>query len=201
MSGSERGFGPVGHRMIRSRERVRDLAEVFTAEREVKAMLDLVGDATHRVETTFLEPACGDGNFLAEILGRKMTTIWARGGRRDVVERALLRAVMSVYAVDISPGNVSEARARLRALIDNQWSLRMNTRKMSRETSAALDAVLRRNVRVCDFLKGRHGLEMTEYVGLSGAWVLKDFMLGTPGTALRERGPFRLADLPHALGS
>ena len=57
---------------IKSKERVRERGEVFTAEREVNAMLDLVKDETERIDSTFLEPACGDGNFLAEILRRKL---------------------------------------------------------------------------------------------------------------------------------
>ena len=57
---------------IKSKERVRERGEVFTAEREVNAMLDLVKDETERIDSTFLEPACGDGNFLSEILRRKL---------------------------------------------------------------------------------------------------------------------------------
>lgn len=57
---------------VRSRERVASHGEVFTSEREVNAMLDLVKQETERVDSRFLEPACGDGNFLAEILQRKL---------------------------------------------------------------------------------------------------------------------------------
>jgi hypothetical protein len=59
-------------RQIKSKERVSEHGEVFTNEREVKAMLDLVKNETNRIESTFLEPACGDGNFLAEIITRKI---------------------------------------------------------------------------------------------------------------------------------
>ena len=59
----------------KSKERVRDHGEVFTAEREVKAMCDLVKDETERIDSRFLEPACGDGNFLAEILTRKLAVV------------------------------------------------------------------------------------------------------------------------------
>lgn len=101
---------------IRSKERVKDLAEVFTPERMVKAMLDLVGDASHAVETTFLEPACGNGNFLVEILARKCGTIRKRyledgSGRRVQID--ILRAIATISAIDISPRNVEEARARM----------------------------------------------------------------------------------------
>ena len=59
----------------KSKERVREHGEVFTAEREVKAMCDLVKDETERIDSRFLEPACGDGNFLAEILKRKLAVV------------------------------------------------------------------------------------------------------------------------------
>ena len=60
---------------IKSKQRVADHGEVFTAEREVNAMLDLVKQETERIDSTFLEPACGDGNFLAEILRRKLAVV------------------------------------------------------------------------------------------------------------------------------
>ena len=60
---------------IKSRKRVADHGEVFTGEREVNAMLDLVKSETERIESRFLEPACGDGNFLAEILRRKLEAV------------------------------------------------------------------------------------------------------------------------------
>lgn len=59
-------------KQVKSRERVAAHGEVFTAEREVKAMCDLVKPETERIDSRFLEPACGDGNFLAEILTRKL---------------------------------------------------------------------------------------------------------------------------------
>ena len=60
---------------IKSKERVADHGEVFTNEREVNAMLDLVKDESFNVESTFLEPACGDGNFLIAILDRKLRKV------------------------------------------------------------------------------------------------------------------------------
>lgn len=63
------------NKQIKSRKRVVDHGEVFTNEREVKAMCDLVNDETRRIDSRFLEPACGDGNFLAEILDRKLAIV------------------------------------------------------------------------------------------------------------------------------
>ncbi len=61
--------------MTRSKERIEGFGEVFTAEREVNAMLDLVAEETKRIESRFLEPACGNGNFIIEIIKRKMSVI------------------------------------------------------------------------------------------------------------------------------
>lgn len=63
---------------VKSRQRVVDHGEVFTNEREVNAMLDLVRQETERIDSRFLEPACGDGNFLAEILKRKLAVVSTR---------------------------------------------------------------------------------------------------------------------------
>ena len=60
---------------VKSKKRVADHGEVFTAEREVNAMLDLVKQETERIDSRFLEPACGDGNFLTEVLKRKLIVV------------------------------------------------------------------------------------------------------------------------------
>ena len=64
-------------KQVKSKQRVADHGEVFTADREVNAMLDLVKQETERIDSRFLEPACGDGNFLAEILRRKLAVVKA----------------------------------------------------------------------------------------------------------------------------
>ena len=63
------------NQQVKSKQRVADHGEVFTAEREVKAMCDLVKQETERIESRFLEPACGNGNFLAEVLSRKLAVV------------------------------------------------------------------------------------------------------------------------------
>ncbi len=108
---------------IKSRERVRDLAEVYTHKREVDAMLDLVPDMFPSVEDPgntdriFLEPACGSGNFLEEILRRKLAFVTTRRfGRGERYEHRILRCLTSIYGIDISADNVEESRDRLRAV-------------------------------------------------------------------------------------
>ena len=62
-------------KQVKSNQRVSDQVDVFSAVREVKAMCDLVKTETERIDSRFLEPACGDGNFLAEILARKLANV------------------------------------------------------------------------------------------------------------------------------
>ena len=90
---------------IKSRQRVKDHAEVFTAEREVKAMCDLVDDELSRIDSKVLEPSCGTGNFLVEIYARKLKNC------KD--ERDGLKALASIVGIDIQADNCEESRQRL----------------------------------------------------------------------------------------
>ena len=93
---------------------MQERGEVFTNEREVKAMCDLVKDETERIESRFLEPACGDGNFLAEIVTRKLAVVSKRYGKSETDwEKYSVLAMSSVYGVDIMQDNAQECRARL----------------------------------------------------------------------------------------
>ena len=104
----------VGQSLIKSRERVSQHGEVFTAQREVNAMLDLVKPETERIESRFLEPACGNGNFLAEILRRKLTILSSHFSRSRIdYEFNAIVAVGSIYGIEIQSDNVEECRIRL----------------------------------------------------------------------------------------
>lgn len=99
---------------VKSRKRVANHGEVFTNEREVKAMLDLVKDQCERIEATFLEPACGSGNFLIEILRRKLTVLRNKYSKSQMEYDAnLIKAVCSIYGVELLPDNAEECRKRL----------------------------------------------------------------------------------------
>lgn len=94
---------------IKSKRRVKEFAEVFTAEREVKAMCDLVPqEVWENITSTFLEPACGNGNFLVEIYARKL--------ERCKDEKDGLKALASIVGIDIQQDNVDESRLRLRSM-------------------------------------------------------------------------------------
>lgn len=104
---------------VRSRRRVVDHGEVFTAEREVNAMLDLVRAETERIESRFLEPACGNGNFIAEVLRRKLAVVASRYRKSpDEYQRYAFLAVSSIYGVDVLADNVGECRERLFRIVE-----------------------------------------------------------------------------------
>ena len=102
---------------VKSRERVQQHGEVFTNEREVNAMLDLVKHETERIDSRFLEPACGDGNFLAEILRRKLRVcrnlVEQRKNTQLEYEKNTVLAVSSIYGIELLPDNAMTCRERL----------------------------------------------------------------------------------------
>jgi hypothetical protein len=99
-------------KQIKSRQRVADHGEVFTNPREVNAMLDLVRDESYRLDSRFLEPACGDGNFLIEILRRKLSLLKDIKSQTEREFKSLI-AVGSCYGIDILPDNAEACRERL----------------------------------------------------------------------------------------
>lgn len=108
---------------IVSKERVTDRGEVFTAEREVNAMLDLVSQEAERFDARFLEPACGNGNFLAPILKRKLGILKRRYAKSQIeFERYGVIAVGSIYGIDIDEDNVRSCRHRLLTIFMDTYS-------------------------------------------------------------------------------
>lgn len=100
--------------LVRSKQRVADHGEVFTPTEIVEAMIDLVDDEAARIDSRFLEPACGSGNFLIPVLGRKLVTVRSRYAGSDFEKRnhALL-ALMSLYGIELLEDNVHECRQNL----------------------------------------------------------------------------------------
>jgi len=110
-------------KQVKSKKRVADHGEVFTNEREVNAMLDLVMHETERIDSRFLEPACGNGNFLAEVLRRKLKVVDQRYGNNQMDwERYAVIAVSSIYGVDILEDNAKECRERLYTIFDDFYT-------------------------------------------------------------------------------
>ncbi|WP_220489577.1 hypothetical protein [Tessaracoccus sp. MC1679] len=166
---------------IKTRQRVRDLAEVYTHSREVTAMLDLIPDmfpsaaAPSNTDHKFFEPAAGSGNFLEEILRRKIAhTSSLRYRSVQLYEHRLLRALASIYAIDIDPENVEESRERLKHVFQSHLDNDLNTKVPTAGFAAAADAILGTNIVLANTLTGLHSIE----------WV--DYRAGRNGTFQRE---------------
>lgn len=100
--------------LIRSKQRVADHGEVFTPPWMVEAMLDLVKDETERIDSRFLEPACGSGNFLVRVLQRKLAAVELKfGGSIFEKQHYALLALMCVYGIELLPDNIAECRANM----------------------------------------------------------------------------------------
>ena len=144
---------PMTKQQTKSKQRVADHGEVFTAEREVKAMLDLVKQETERIESRFLEPACGDGNFLDEILRRKLAVVKSRYGKNAAdYERYAVIAVTSIYGVDILQDNVDDCRERMFGIFDREYTANCKE-EVNDETRETVRYILRHNILCGDALE------------------------------------------------
>jgi hypothetical protein len=137
---------------VKSRARVADHGEVFTAEREVGAMLDLVEQESERIDSRFLEPACGNGNFLVQVLKRKLATVLRRYGKSQIeFERNSVLAVSSIYGVDILEDNAIECRKRLSEVFHEVYS-RLYGKDCKEDCYKSVNFILKRNILLGDAL-------------------------------------------------
>jgi hypothetical protein len=133
-------------RQVISKQRVADHGEVLTGKREVNAMLDLVKQETERIESLFLEPACGNGNFLSEILERKLQVVEKRYRKsQSDYERNAVRAVSSIYGIDIQLDNVQKCRQRLFEIFDKGYS-RLSKKKVKDKIRSTIRFILNLNI-------------------------------------------------------
>lgn len=131
---------------VKSRKRVADHGEVFTSEREVNAMLDLVKQETERIDSRFLEPACGTGNFLAEILNRKLKVVKKRYSNNKLdYEKYAVLAITSIYGVDILEDNVLECRNRMFSIFNDEYT-KICKEDANDECREAVRYILSRNI-------------------------------------------------------
>ncbi len=149
---------------VRSKERIRDLAEVFTHQREVDAILDQMPDAFGALDIKFLEPACGSGNFLVEILRRKLALVSKHDcSTQEQYEHRLLRAAASIYGIDISPENVTEARARMAHVLLSHYQVDANTIEPTAGFLHAAALVLGDNIVLGDTLNAAAEIELCDW--------------------------------------
>jgi hypothetical protein len=131
---------------VKTKKRVADHGEVFTSEREVNAMLDLVKQETERIDSRFLEPACGNGNFLAEVLKRKLAVVENRyRSSQHEWERNAAIAISSIYGVDVLEDNTIECQERLFAIFSKIYVDRFGINAKA-ELLKSVKFILKKNI-------------------------------------------------------
>lgn len=166
--------GMTMNRQIKSRQRVTQYGEVYTAEREVNAMLDLVKAQTERIESRLLDPACGNGNFLVEALRRKLITAKVKGRNAHEYERHSVLAITSIYGIDILADNVKECQDRLFDIWQKAYVEACGA-EASPECNAAVRYILAQNI-ICGnslsmHLAGKDGQEIDAPI-IVAQWVM-----------------------------
>lgn len=170
---------------IKSKKRVKDHGEVFTQEREVNAMLDLVKNETERIESRFLEPACGDGNFLAPILEKKLAIIKKKyGSSQNEFEKMAILGISSIYGVELLQDNVEVCINRLYSIINETYT-ELYKNKCKNDFMKSISVILRRNILQGDALTLKRPNDK-EYIIFS-EWSLINDML--------KRRDFQYAEL------
>ena len=133
-------------KQVISKKRVADHGEVFTSKREVDAMLDLVKQETERIDSRFLEPACGTGNFLTEILERKLQVVERKYRKSQLeYERNIVLAVSSMYGIDILEDNVIACRQRLFDIANGKYTA-LFKKKTREEVRRVIEFILEKNI-------------------------------------------------------
>jgi hypothetical protein len=152
---------------IKSKDRVRNLAEVYTNEREVNAMLDLIPlrKPDDIISYRYLEPACGNGNFLIEILRRKLKRINDKYANKSVKEYEfyIARALTTIYGIDICPENVSEARNRLFTEVKATFDTHKGSFECSDGFLSLIDYLLMTNIVLGDSINAPEKIIFTEF--------------------------------------
>jgi len=167
---------------VKSKKRVADHGEVFTSDREVNAMLDLVKQETDRIESKFLEPACGTGNFLAEILRRKLAVVEKRYKKSQLdFERNAVTAISSIYGIDLLEDNAIECRERLFNIFDEIYT-KFFKKKTKDKVRGSVKFILDKNIVLGDALSletvddDPRPIIFSEWVAVNGSKIKrKDF--------------------------
>ena len=128
--------------LVRSKQRVADHGEVFTPDWLVRDMLDLVKHESERIDSRFLEPACGSGNFLVVVLQRKLSGVDARYGASEFErQHYALLALMSIYGIELLADNVADCRANLLVIVADYLGVDIES-----EWCRAAQAILEANI-------------------------------------------------------
>lgn len=148
---------------VKSSDRVRNHGEVLTARREVEAMLDLVKNESERIDSRFLEPACGTGNFLTAILERKLKTVVSRYKVKQAdFEVQMLSAISSIYGIDLLEDNIAEAQKRMFEMAVDTYK-KVIKKSPDEEFQKIIKLILEKNILQGDSLNGIDKIVFTQW--------------------------------------
>ncbi|MBL7108171.1 MAG: SAM-dependent DNA methyltransferase [Candidatus Cloacimonetes bacterium] len=173
----------MNQNLTKSRTRIRDHGEVFTPDFIVEDMLNLVKHETERIDSRFLESACGDGNFLIKILERKLKIVEKQYKRNQFdYERNSLIAVSSIYGIELLDDNVEEAQKRLYNLFLKEYK-RIYKNKINQLLLENIKYVLSKNIVQGDALtfkdKNGNSIIFSEWSAINGTQIQRrDFQFG-----------------------
>lgn len=141
---------------IKSKRRVRDLGEVFTPSNIVNDMLDMdeIRAESYRIESKFLEPACGNGNFLVEILKRKLKTVRDSCEELDDINYGVVLGISNIYGVDIMSDNIKEAKERM-ILITKNFYMEQGLGELPENIKQTVIYLLDRNIILGDTITNK----------------------------------------------
>ena len=136
-------FGDESETLIKSKQRVAESGEVFTPRWTVKEMMDMEGikEFSYELDKTFLEPSCGNGNFLIQILARKLIAASIADGEFDI---NIIKGVASIYGVDIAADNIAESRERMLNAIKEYYA--QEGVELSSNVEKTIKYILYRNI-------------------------------------------------------
>jgi len=187
---------------VKSKKRVSDHGEVFTSDREVNAMLDLVKQETERIDSRFLEPACGTGNFLVEILKRKLAVVKNKYRKVKLeYERYAIVAVSSIYGIDILEDNTEVCRQRLFDIFYKEYKT-LFKENCNDSCLKSVKYILERNILTGDALTlktvdGKKPITFSEWTVVNGSMIKqRDYTLEN----LLESQPIDIPNLFSDLG-
>ncbi len=189
------------NKQVQSKSRVSLYGEVYTSEREVNDMLDLVKDETERLDSRFLEPACGDGNFLFEVLSRKLDVLKRNYKKNQYeFEKNAIVVVGSLYGIDILEDNIIKTRERLLSLFLNIYNniFKKNVRE---EMEQSINFIICKNIIHGDALtlkeiKSSKALIFSEWAIINNKVKRRDFTFSD----LIEYAPFEKGTLFSDMG-
>jgi len=171
--------------LVKSRQRVADHGEVFTPSWMVEDMLDLVKFETDRIDSRFLEPACGSGNFLKSVLNRKLAIVQSKFGKSEFERNhQAIFALMCIYGIELLQDNIEECRSNLLKIFNSNLKISENDILSRAAASVLMANILQGDALTLTRSDGQH-IEFPEwgYLG-KGKYQRRDFRFDS----LTQRG-------------